>query len=104
MLTMLLVFVVIFASAFVVASAIAALTRLLTRSDTLSLILGSLTMPALICGLLAYWVLTMEADDAPPGDVIIGSLVAIAVITPVAWLASHLTVKFLTRRTLRNGG
>jgi len=44
----------------------------------------------------------MEADDASPGAVLMGSLTALAVVTPIALLASHFTVKFLSRRALRN--
>lgn len=85
-----------------IAGGIAALTRHLTGKDALALAFGTLTMPAIILALLAYWLVTMEVDDAPPGMVILGNLAVIGVITPVALLASHLTVKFLARRTLRN--
>ncbi|MBU6166569.1 MAG: hypothetical protein KGQ52_10625 [Alphaproteobacteria bacterium] len=90
--------------AFLTAGATAALARHLTGKDALALAFGTLTMPAIILALLAYWLATLEVDDAPPGMVILGNLAVIGVITPVALLASHLTIKFLGRRTLRNSG
>lgn len=81
-----------------VASAITAVCRLLTKSDALSVTLGTLTMPALIFAALVYWVITMEADDAPPGMVLIGNMTVIAVVTPIALLASRLTTRLLSRR------
>ena len=45
----------------------------------------------------------MEADDAAPGNVLYGSLIFLAVVTPIAFLASHFTIRFLARRALRNG-
>jgi maltodextrin utilization protein YvdJ len=98
-----LVLVGLVAGAFLTAGAIAALCRLVTKSSALSLMIGTLAIPALICASLIYWLMTMEVDDAPPGMVIIGNLTAIAVITPLALLASRLTTRFFDRRALRNG-
>ncbi|MFA6117420.1 MAG: hypothetical protein WC729_25710 [Sphingomonas sp.] len=103
MLVVSLVLVGIIVGVSLIASAIAALCRLLTESNALSLTMGTLTMPALICALFVYWVMTMEVDDAPPGNVLIGNLTALAVVTPIALLASHLTIRLLSRRALRNG-
>lgn len=86
-----------------IASAIAALCRLVTKSNALSLALGTLALPALICASFLYWVMTMEVDDAPPGMVLIGNLIVIAVIVPIALLACNLTIRFLSRRALRKG-
>lgn len=85
-----------------IASTIAAVIRAATKSNTLSIALGTLTIPTLLCVLLGYWILTMEADDASPGAVLMGNLTALVVVTPIALLASRFTVKFLARRTSRN--
>jgi len=86
-----------------IASVLAALCRLLAKSNALSRAVGTLTMPVLICAAFVYWVMTMEVDDAPPGNVLVGTLTAVAVVTPIALLASHLTIRFLSRRAPRNG-
>lgn len=98
-----LVFVGIIAGVSLIAGAITATCRIVTKSNALSVALGTLTIPLLICALLAYWVNTMEADDPAPGNVLIGNLFVLAVITPIAFLASHLTIKFLSRRAFRSG-
>ena len=85
-----------------IAGTITAVSRAATKSDSLSMAIGTLTIPALLCVSLGHWVLTMEVDDAPPGAVLMGSLMALAVVTPIALLASRFTVKFLSRRALRN--
>lgn len=84
-----------------IAGTIAAVSRIATKSNALSTALGTLAIPALICASFAYWVLTMEADDAPPGAVLMGNLTVLAVVTPIALLASRFTVKLLSRRALR---
>ncbi|WP_130327189.1 hypothetical protein [Sphingomonas sp. BK036] len=86
-----------------IAGAVAAVCRLLTKSNAVSLTLGTLSMPVLIGASLVDWIMTMEADDTAPGNVIIGSLVALVVFTPIALLASHLTIRFLSKRASRNG-
>ena len=85
-----------------IASAIAAVCRLLTGSSVLALTLGTVTLPALICMGFFYWLKTMQADDAAPGAVLIGNLAALAVVTPVALIASHLTLRAIARRATRN--
>jgi hypothetical protein len=45
----------------------------------------------------------MEVDDPAPGNVLIGNLMVLAVVTPIALLASYLTIRFLSGRALRNG-
>ena len=99
-----LVLVGIAAGISLIASAIAAASHFLTRSYALSLTLGTLTMPALLLASFTYWLMTMEADDAPPGTMIIGNLTAIGIVTPIALLASLLTLKLLARRAPRKGG
>lgn len=89
--------------AFLIASGIAGATRRLTGNDALALAVGTFSMPALILASLAYWLVTMEVEDAPPGNVVLGNLFVVCLITLVALLASHLTLKFLARRSLRNG-
>jgi hypothetical protein len=91
------------AGVFLFAGSIAALCRHLTKRTGLSVTIGTLTQPSLICALLVYWLMTMEVDDAPPGVVVMGSLTLIAVITPVSFFASRLTTRFLDRRALQNG-
>jgi hypothetical protein len=98
-----LVLIGIVAVVSLIAGAIAAIFCLTTKSNALSLASGTLVIPVLICVLLGYWVMTMEADDPAPGNVLIGSFVALAVVTAIAWLASHLTIAFLSSRALRNG-
>jgi len=85
-----------------IAGTIAAVSRAATKNNSLSMAIGTLTIPALLCVSFGHWVLTMEADDAPPGAVLMGSLTALAVVTPIALLASHFSIKFLSRRALRN--
>lgn len=68
----------------------------------LSIAIGTLTIPALLCMSFGYWVLTMEAHDAPPVAVLMGNLTALVVVTPIALLASRFPIKFLSRRALRN--
>jgi biotin transporter BioY len=97
-----LVFAGVIAGFLFIASVMAAFCHLLTNNKTLSLALGTLAIPILLCALLAYWILTMEADDPAPGNVLIGSLIFVAVLTPVAFLASYLTTSFLARRASRN--
>jgi len=85
-----------------IAGTIAAVSRVATKSNALSMAIGTLTILALLCVSFGYWVLTMEANDAPPGAVLMGNLTALAVVTPIALLASRFTVRFLSRRALRN--
>jgi hypothetical protein len=80
-----------------VSSAVAGLFYWLTRSIFASRIVGSLTIPVFLIFMLFYWLNNMEADDAAPGNVISGVFVAIAVLTPIAFVASHCTAKCLSR-------
>ena len=98
----LLVLIGIVLSVSLIAGMIAAVSRAATKSDSLSMAIGTLTIPALLCVSFGHWVVTMEADDASPGAVLMGSLTALAVVTPIALLASRFTIKFLSRRALRN--
>lgn len=84
------------------AGTIAAVSRVATKSNALSIALGTLTIPALLCVSFGYWALTMEADDPAPGAVWMGNLTALALVTPIALLVSRFTVKFLSRRALCN--
>lgn len=102
MLFAMLFLVGIVSGVFLMAGTIAAASYVATKSNALSTALGTATIPTLLCASFAYWVLTMEADDAPPGNVLVGTLTALAVVTPIALLASRFTVKFLSRRALRN--
>jgi hypothetical protein len=86
----------------IIAGTIAAVIRVATKSDTLAIALGTLTLPVFFCVSFGYWVFKMEAEDAPPGTVLMGNLTALAVVTPIALLASHFTVKSLSRRAPRN--
>ena len=97
-----LAWICVVAIASLIGGMIAALSYLATKKSALATALGTLTMPALLCASVGYWVLTMEADDAPPGAVLMGALTALSVVTPTALLASRLTVKFLSRRVSRN--
>lgn len=87
-----------------ISGAVAAICRLLTKSNFASKIVGSLFVPAMISAQLIYWLNTMEVDEAAPGNVLIGNLLTIAAATAIGFLASHLTIRFLSRRTLRNDG
>ncbi|WP_043603260.1 hypothetical protein [Novosphingobium sp. Rr 2-17] len=97
-----LVFVGVIAGVSLIAGTVTAIFRLLTDSKTLSLVSGTLAIPILLCALLACWMMTMEADDPAPGNVMIGSLIFLAVATPIAFLASHFTASFLAGRASRN--
>jgi len=88
----------------VITGAVAAICRLVTKSRAVSLMIGTLAIPALILASFVYGMLTMGDDDAPPGMVIIGNLIAVAIIMPLALLASNLTNRCLDRRALRNVG
>ena len=57
----------------------------------------------LLLGLI-YWLLTMDVDDAPPGMVILGSLMVAAITVPITFLVSFVTVWLLARRTRLGGG
>lgn len=96
------IFVSIIAGVSLIASATTAICLLFTKRDGLSVALGTVTVPALICASIVYWVNTMDADDPAPGNVLIGNLFVLAIVTPIAFLASHLTIRFLDRRALRN--
>jgi xanthine/uracil/vitamin C permease (AzgA family) len=97
-----LVLIGIVAGVSLIAGTIAAVSRVVSKSNALSVALGTLTIPALLCASFGYWVLTMEVDDAAPGAVLMGNLTALAIVTPIALLASRCTIKFLSRRALRN--
>ena len=103
MLVLPLVIVGIISGVALIAGALAAICRLLTKSNALSLTLGTLSIPVLIGASFVDWIMTMEANDTAPGNVIIGSLVALAIFTPIALLASRLTIRFLSKRASRNG-
>ncbi len=97
----------LFLSAFIagvalIAAIIAGTVRFLSRSDALAVVVGTLLVPAIFCGSLWHWILTMEADDAPPGPVIEGTLIIIAIATPIALIASKWSVRALSRRAARN--
>lgn len=98
----LLIFTGFVAGITLIAGTIAAVIGRVTKSDALSIALGTLTIPVLFCIFFRYWVLTMGADDPAPGNVLMGTLTALAVVTPIALLASRFTVKFLSRRALRH--
>jgi small neutral amino acid transporter SnatA (MarC family) len=102
MLILPLVIVGIISGVALIAGVVAAVCRLLSKSNALSLTLGTLSMPVLIGASLVDWIMTMEADDTAPGNVIIGSMVALAVFTPIALIASHFTIRFLSKRASRN--
>jgi hypothetical protein len=98
----LLILASIVAGVSLVAATITAVIRIATKSDTLAITIGTLAIPVLLCASFGYWLLTMEADGAPPGNVLMGNLTALAMLTPIALLASRLTVKFLSRRAPLN--
>lgn len=104
MLITLLVLVGFVTGVLLITSAVAAICRLVTKSRAVSLMIGTLAIPTLILASLAFWMLTMGVHDTPPGMVIIGNLIAVAIIMPLALLASNLTNRFLDRRALRNVG
>lgn len=103
MLGLLLVISAVIAGVSVIAGGIACVCRSLSKSNTLSLVIGTLAIPALVCTSFVYWVLTMEADDASPGSVVMGNMTAIAIVTPIAAIASHFTIKWLSNRPVRDG-
>ena len=86
-----------------IAGVTAVACRLLTKSNALALTSGTLVMPVLICASVAYWVKTMDADDPAPGNVLMGNLLILAVVTPIAFVASYLSLRVLSRRASRNG-
>lgn len=98
----LFILVGIFAGVALIAGTVAAVTRATTRSDTFAVILGTLIIPAFLFVSFGYWVLTMEADGPAPGNVLIGNIMAFAVLTPIALFASRFTIKILSRRATRN--
>jgi hypothetical protein len=102
MLILSLVLIGLIAGVALIAAAVAAICRLLTKSNALSLAAGTLTIPILVCASLVYWTMTMEVDDPAPGNVLIGALMVLAAVTPVALLASRFTIKFMSSRALRN--
>lgn len=99
----LLVIIGVVAAVSLISGTVAAVSRIATQRNSVSIAIGTLTMPALICLSFGYWALTMEVDDAPPGNVLMGSLTAVAVVTPFALFVSRFTVMFLSRRALQKG-
>jgi len=73
------------------------------HSDAVAVLAGGLIVPLLFVLGLLYWLLTMEVDDAPPGMVILGSLTAAAVTTPITFFVSLATVWLIRRRAGQNG-
>ena len=98
-----LIFFSLVTCASLIASALAAIIYSSTKSTALSLASGTLVMPILVCASLVYWIKTMSADDPAPGNVLAGSLLFLAVLTPMAFLASRIIVRSLVRRGPRDG-
>ena len=103
MIIALLVFVSLLTCASLIASALAGIVYSSTESTALSLVSGTLLMPIFVCASLVYWIKTMGADDPAPGNVLAGSLLFLAVLTPMAFLGSRITVRSLVRREPRDG-
>jgi hypothetical protein len=97
MIRLIVVLTIAASTASAIASAGAALARYLTKRDGLAVFIGGMTLPSVIVLGLGYWLVTMQVDDAPPGMVILGNLVALAIVTPMSFLASRYTVRFLAR-------
>lgn len=84
---------VIFLTAATAGSAIG--TRIVTKNDLAAILAGVFTVPALFLFGLLYFLSTMEVDDAPPGMVIGGTIVAAAIAMPATLLVSFFTVRHL---------
>ena len=89
------------AVAAVLSAGIAAAVRHLSKRDGSAIAAGGLALPSLFLLLLAYWLVTMQVDDPPPGPVMFGTLLVAGVTAPVTFLASYLTVIGLRRRQRR---
>lgn len=83
------------------AGTVTAVIRFTTKSNTLAVTLGTLIIPTFLFVSFGYWILTMEADGPAPGNVLMGNLTALAVLSPIALLASRFTIKSLSRRASR---
>lgn len=77
---------------------IAAIARFLIKNDGLAIAIGGLALPALIIASTVYWLPTLEVDDAPPGSVIQGTIMMVAINAPFTFLTSYLTIRVLSRR------
>ena len=77
---------------------IAAVARYITKHDGLSTAIGALALPILNIAALSCWSVTMEADAPAPGNVILATLVVLAITVPITLLASRFTVRFMSRR------
>lgn len=97
MLSMIMALTIAASVAILIAGISAAAARSLTKNNRLAVFIGGMTLPSLMVLGLAYWLMTMEVDDAPPGMVILGNLAALLVIIPVSFSASFFTVRALAR-------
>jgi vacuolar-type H+-ATPase subunit I/STV1 len=92
-------FATLIGSVIVLTGGCAAAVQRMMHKDRLAILSGGLAFPSVLLLGLIYWLLTMEVDDAPPGMVILGSLMAAAIAAPITFLVSFATVLLLARRT-----
>ncbi len=88
----------IVAGIFVLPGVVAAICHFLTKRDTLSTVVGTLSIALVLCLSVVDWGFNMDVDDPSPGNVLIGGLLFLLVPTPIALFASHKTVNFLSSR------
>lgn len=65
--------------------------------DSSSIFIAGIAVPIMIITTELYVVATYEVDGPPPDNVLIGSMLAAAIMTPITVLTSGLTVQ-ITRR------
>lgn len=79
------------------------MVRHFTKRRGLSILVGGLALPMLLLASTFYMMAAMEADDPAPGNVILGTLAALAVMIPVGLLASLFTVRWLSGHRPQQG-
>lgn len=68
------------------------LARRFERKSSAILIAG-IAVPITILTTAIYFVATDEVDGPPPGNVLLGCLIAAAIVTPITFLSSGLAVR-----------
>ena len=82
----------------------AAVVRLLTQRNKVAITAGGLLVPASILLGVVVFTFDTDVDGPPPGMVIGGAMLAIAIAAPITMLISYLTVRLINQSSKRTVG
>ena len=72
-----------------------------SKSLKSAMLLGGISVPTLLFMSLVYDLSTLEVDSPPPGMIIIGGLIGLAIVTSITMIVSFLTSRALHKKNVR---